>query len=82
MTGQLPHGPGGPLVGRVPPDDSGPRGDHWGTMSVGFCIYRLESLFCIGSLIPILYRVVYTHFLDHSHLHVLCFYAYDVFSMC
>ena len=22
------------------------------------------------------------YFLDHSYLHVLCFYAYDVFSMC
>jgi hypothetical protein len=30
MTGRLPPGPGGPLVGGVPPDDRGPRGDHWG----------------------------------------------------
>jgi hypothetical protein len=37
-----------------------------GTMSVGFCIYRLGSLFCIGSLIPILYRVVYTHFCTYK----------------
>jgi hypothetical protein len=22
------------------------------------------------------------YFPDHSYLHVLCFYAYDVFSMC
>jgi len=30
MIGRLPPRPGGPLVGRVPPDDRGPKGDHWG----------------------------------------------------
>jgi hypothetical protein len=30
MTGRLPPGPGGPLVGRAPPDNRGPRGDHLG----------------------------------------------------
>jgi hypothetical protein len=48
MTGQLPLGPGGPLVGGGPPDDRGLGGSSGGTMSVGFFIYRLESPFCIG----------------------------------
>jgi hypothetical protein len=48
MTGRLPPGPRGPLVGGVPLDDRGPRGDHVGTMSIKFCIYRLRSPFCIG----------------------------------
>jgi hypothetical protein len=30
LTGQLPPRTGGPLVGGAPPDDEGPRGDHWG----------------------------------------------------
>jgi hypothetical protein len=28
MTGRLPPGPGGPLVGRAPTDNKGPRGGH------------------------------------------------------
>jgi hypothetical protein len=48
MTGRLPLGPGGPLVGGAPPDDRGLGGSSGGTMSVGFSIYRLESPFCIG----------------------------------
>jgi hypothetical protein len=30
MIGRLPTGPRGPLVGGVPPDDRGPRGDQCG----------------------------------------------------
>jgi hypothetical protein len=34
MTSRLPPRPGGPLVGRAPPDDRGHRGDHWGHIRV------------------------------------------------
>ena len=65
MTGQLPLGPGGPLAGGASPDDKGLGGSSGGTMSVDFSIYRLESPFCIWYLIPILYRLVDTHFFTY-----------------
>jgi hypothetical protein len=48
MTGRLPPRPRGPLVGGAPVDDKDLGGITRGTMSVGFCIYRLGIAFCIG----------------------------------
>jgi hypothetical protein len=59
-------------------------------MDTHFCTYRVGGL--TGPRTMYMYRFVntddtliiyiYIYILDHSDLHVLFFYAYDVFSIC